>query len=115
MSEASTQQDIRLALGSCPGVRAFRNNVGAYKDHATGRVIRYGLIQGSGDLIGWRTVTITPEMVGQTVAQFLSVEVKAPKGRVRPEQLNWAEAVNRAGGVAVIARSVDDVRFLLAD
>ena len=114
MSEAATQQAIRLALGTCPDIRAFRNNVGAYKDPATGRVIRYGLIQGSGDLIGWRTVTITQDMVGKPLAQFLSVEVKAPKGRIRPEQLNWAEAVNRAGGLAVIARSVDDVRFLLA-
>lgn len=113
MSEASVQQNIRLTLGICPGVKVFRNNVGAYKD-PVGRVIRYGLIQGSGDLIGWRTVLITPAMVGQTLAQFVSVEVKSPTGRIRPEQLRWQEAVNRAGGVAVIARSVEDVQFLVA-
>ena len=32
MSEAAIQQDIRLALGSHPGIRTFRNNVGAIKD-----------------------------------------------------------------------------------
>jgi hypothetical protein len=111
MSEAGIQQQIRLALGSCPGVRTFRNNVGAYK-LPDGRVLRYGLITGSGDLIGWRSVTITPDMVGQTFAQFLSVEVKTPKGRPSPEQVVWAENVRKAGGIAVIARSVDDVAFL---
>lgn len=113
MSEAATQQAIRLALGSAPGIRTFRNNVGAYKA-PDGRVIRYGLVTGSGDLIGWQTVTITPDMVGQQFARFLSVEVKAPKGVVRPEQLVWAENVRKAGGIAVIARSVEDVSFLLA-
>ena len=114
MSEQGVQQAIRLALGKHPGIRCFRNNVGAFKA-PDGRVIRYGLITGSGDLIGWKTVTITPDMVGRHIAQFMSIEVKTPKGVVRPEQLTWAENVRQAGGIAVIARSVEDVRFLLAD
>ena len=114
MSEAGVQQAIRLALGSSPGVKVFRNNVGAYKDPRSGRVIRYGLMTGSADLIGWRTVVITPDMVGTRIAQFVSVEVKAPKGVVRPEQQTWADNVRKGGGIAVVARSVDDVKFLLA-
>jgi hypothetical protein len=113
MSEQSVQQAIRLALGTHPGIKVFRNNVGAFKA-PDGRVIRYGLITGSGDLIGWRTVTITPDMVGTRIAQFVSVEVKTPKGVVRPEQAVWADNVRKAGGIAVIARSVDDVNFLIA-
>lgn len=113
MSEASTQQDIRLALGSAPSIRTFRNNCGQYKT-LDGRWVKFGLMTGSADLIGWQTVTITPDMVGQQFARFLSVEVKAPNGVVRPEQLVWADNVRKAGGIAVIARSVDDVRFLLA-
>ena len=113
MSETGIQQQIRLALGSCPGVKMFRNNVGAYKD-PTGRVIRYGLFVGSADLIGWRTVTITPDMVGQSLAQFVSVEVKTPTGRLSPEQETWQVAVQKAGGIAVVARSVDDISFLVA-
>ena len=114
MSEAGIQQDIRLLLGSSPGIRAFRNNVGAYKA-PDGRVIRYGLATGSADLIGWQSVVITPEMVGQRFARFLSVEVKTPAGRVSPEQETWRQAVQKAGGIAVVARSVDDVKFLVAD
>lgn len=112
-SEAHIQQDIRLLLGSTADVRVFRNNVGRCQTD-DGRHIRYGLIPGSGDLIGWRSVVITPEMVGSTLAQFTSIEVKAAKGRLSPEQIHWAESVQAAGGVSVIARSTDDVRFLVA-
>ena len=114
MSEAAIQQDIRLSLGKCPAVRMFRNNSGAYKDTRSGRVIRYGLTTGSADLIGWQTLTITPDMVGQRFARFLSVEVKAPKGRLTPEQETWRAAVLKAGGIAIVARSVEDVQFLVA-
>ena len=61
----------------------------------------FGLAVGSGDLIGWVT---KPD----GVAQFVSLEVKAPKGRVREEQLAWDEAVRRSGGRSGIVRSVDE-------
>jgi hypothetical protein len=113
MSEAAIQQDIRLALGQCPGIRTFRNNVGAIKDR-NNRLVRYGLVTGSGDLIGWQSVVITEAMVGQRFARFLSVEVKTPTGRLSPEQETWRQAVLKAGGIAVVARSVDDIKFLIA-
>lgn len=114
MSEAAIQQDIRLALGQTPGLRVFRNNVGAIKDR-NNRLVRYGLCTGSADLIGWQSVVITPAMVGQRFARFVSIEVKTPSGRLSPEQETWQAAVQKAGGIAVVARSVDDVKFLLAD
>jgi hypothetical protein len=114
MSEAAIQQDIRLALGQTPGLRVFRNNVGAIKDR-NNRLVRYGLVTGSADLIGWQSVVITPAMVGQRFARFVSIEVKTPTGRLSPEQETWQAAVQKAGGIAVVARSVEDVRFLLAD
>ena len=113
MSEAGVQSSIRLALGSHPGIKVFRNSVGQCKTE-DGRHLRYGLLVGSGDLIGWQTVTITPGMVGQRFARFVSVEVKAPKGRLTPEQETWRAAVLKAGGIAVVARSVEDVQFLVA-
>jgi hypothetical protein len=113
MSEAAIQQDIRLALGQCPGIKTFRNNVGAIKDR-NNRLIRYGLATGSADLIGWQSVVITEAMVGQRFARFLSVEVKTPTGRLSPEQETWRQAVQKAGGIAVVARSVDDIKFLIA-
>jgi hypothetical protein len=78
--------------------------------------VRYGLQPGSSDLIGWRTVTITPEMVGQQVAVFTSIEVKTATGRVKPEQQQWLDAVQAAGGIAGVARSVEDaLRITTAD
>jgi hypothetical protein len=113
MSEAAIQQDIRIALGQTPGLRVFRNNVGAIKDR-NNRLVRYGLCTGSADLIGWQSVVITPAMVGQRFARFVSIEVKTPSGRLSPEQETWQGVVQKAGGIAVVARSVDDISFLVA-
>ena len=71
---------------------------------------KFGLAVGSGDLIGYRRVTITPEMVGRDVAVFLSCEVKTEKGAIREEQFRWAAHINSVGGIAVIARSLDAAR-----
>jgi dihydroxyacid dehydratase/phosphogluconate dehydratase len=76
--------------------------------------VQFGLARGSADLIGYRTITITPEMVGQQVAVFTSIEVKTPTGRIRPEQRAWMETVQAAGGIAGVARSVEDAKALLA-
>jgi hypothetical protein len=111
VSEQRIQQEIRLAI-SHGDTKVFRNNTGTLKD-ANGRPVQFGLCKGSADLIGWRTVTVTPEMVGTQVAVFLSIEVKTPTGRLRPEQRQWLDAVQAAGGVAGVARSVDDARALL--
>jgi len=110
-SEQAIQQEIRLRL-SRGSVRLLRNNTGVLKDK-TGRPVQFGLAKGSGDLIGWRTVTVTPEMVGQKVAQFVSLEVKTPTGRVRPEQERWRQVVAEAGGVAAVVRSVEDAKRAL--
>jgi hypothetical protein len=112
-SEQSIQQHIRLAC-SRGSVRLYRNNTGTLKDQ-NGRPVQFGLCKGSADLIGWRTVTVTPEMVGTTVAVFTSVEVKTATGRLRPEQQQWLDAVQSAGGIAGVARSVSDAETLLRD
>ena len=112
-TEQQIQQAIRLAIGA-PGTGAtiWRNNTGALRDER-GRLVRYGLCQGSADLIGFRRVTVTPEMVGQTVAEFVAIEVKAGSGRVTPEQANFLAVVGEAGGVAGVARSVEEAWGLL--
>jgi len=105
-SEQRIQQEIRLAV-SKGDTRVFRNNTGTLRDQH-GRPVSFGLAKGSADLIGWRTITITPEMVGQQVAVFTSIEVKSATGRLRPEQQQWLDAVQAAGGIAGVARSVGD-------
>ena len=111
MTEQQIQQHIRLACSNGTN-RLFRNNTGTLRDQH-GRPVSFGLCKGSADLIGWRTVTITPEMVGQQVAVFLSIEVKTATGRLRPEQQQWLDAVQDAGGIAGVARSVSDAERLL--
>ena len=107
-AETTLQQQIRLAVGTSPEIRIFRNQVGSLPDPRTGRLVTFGLARGSADLIGWRTVTITQAMVGTRIAVFTSIEVKTPTGRMRPEQQAWLAVVQGAGGIAGIARSVDD-------
>lgn len=111
MTEQRIQQQIRLACSRGP-VRLYRNNCGVLQDRR-GVPVRYGLQPGSSDLIGWTTRTITPEMVGQRVAVFTSIEVKAEHGRLRPEQRQWLAAVQGAGGIAGVARSVEEAEALL--
>lgn len=113
MTEQQIQQQIRIACSNGP-VRLFRNNTGTLRDQQ-GRPVSFGLCKGSADLIGYRTVTVTEEMVGQQVAVFLSIEVKAAAGRLRPEQQQWLEAVQAAGGIAGVARSVEDAEALLSN
>lgn len=108
MSEAAIQQQIRLAL-SRAGAVMHRNNIGAYFDPKTGRMIQYGVCNpGGSDLIGWTPVVVTPDMVGSTVAVFTACEVKAANGRPTEAQLNFIAQVLKAGGFAGIARSPGD-------
>jgi hypothetical protein len=135
MTEAELQRRIRL-LSRGP-TRLFRNNVAqAWSGAATritaanaftigqtlrpgdvvvrhARPLHAGLATGSGDLIGWRSQLIGPEHVGQTIAQFASVEIKAPRGRVSPEQRQWAEVVAAHGGIGAIVRSVEEAEEVL--
>lgn len=120
LSEKDIQQQIINTLNRRPDVRVFRNNIGqgfigAVIAEGDGRImlknyrrIRFGLQDGSGDLIGWKTIKITPEMVGTNVAVFTSIEVKSKTGTVSDEQKNWFGAVTRACGIAKIARSAED-------
>jgi hypothetical protein len=107
MSETNIQNQILAAIGSRADCRLFRNHVGRVQD-AHGRWHTFGLCPGSADLIGWRALTITQDHVGKTVAVFLSIEVKTPTGKARPEQIRWLKAVQAHGGISMVARSAQE-------
>lgn len=102
------------------GDRLFRNSVaeawiGESRHLPAGDVVirnarrlHAGLCVGSSDLIGWRSVEITPEMVGRRVAIFVAAEGKSATGRVTEEQRRFMDAVIAAGGIAGVVRSADD-------
>jgi hypothetical protein len=112
--ETNIQQRVRLALGTREDVRLFRNQVGQLPDPRTGRPVQFGLAKGSADLVGWKTVTVTPDMLGQQIAVFTSIEVKTPNGRLSGPQRNWLHTVQTAGGIAGVARSPEDAALIIA-
>jgi len=125
MSESQIQHNIFRELNGRRDTRIFRNNVGlGWVGKPVGepgttialchyRPIKFGLRVGSGDLIGWHSVTVTPDMVGQKIAVFTSIETKTPIGLADPDQQNWAEQIRIFGGIAGIARSVDESLALI--
>lgn len=110
-SEQKIQQEIRLAISS-PSVKMFRNNTGSLKDE-NGRRVSFGLCVGSSDLIGAVSKVITQEDIGKTVAVFTAIEIKSAKGRVSVPQQNFIRMVKKIGGIAGVARSVDDAKKML--
>jgi hypothetical protein len=111
-SEHEIQQQIRLACGH-GAVRLWRNNTGALVDQQ-GRFVRFGLCKGSSDLIGLRSLLVTPELLGQRIAQFVALEIKTPHGVVTPEQRAFLRVVDQLGGVAAICRSIQQAEAALA-
>jgi hypothetical protein len=108
MKESDILKQCMLTASQC-GATVFRNNVGiAFQPN--GQIIRYGLCNGSSDLIGWMPVTITPEMVGKTLACFVGIEVKTEKGRPTDEQINFLDRLAKGGGFAMLAKSSQDVQ-----
>src|SRR5512139_4117201 len=113
MIEAEVKARLTLAASKA-GWRMWRNNVGVLPD-ARGIPIRFGLANvskqvnshiKSGDLIGIRPVVITPDMVGQTIGQFVSLECKRPGWKFNPNderdvaQKRWADLITSLGGYA---------------
>lgn len=70
--------------------RRFRTNTNPYR------------IRGVSDILGiWRR-------------KFLAIEVKSKTGSVTPEQERFIAAVRQHGGIAFVARSIEDVERELA-
>lgn len=101
MKEVEIQQLVRMEASNL-GAIVWRNNTGALKD-ANGRLVRYGLCPGSSDLIGLFK------------GRFLALEIKKPGKKATVKQQNFINAVNRAGGIAGVVTSVEDLKNLLTD
>lgn len=126
--EGPIQDDVQLAVSEAGGV-TFRQNVGlgwqgdviriktasVVKLYPGDLVIRNarplhaGLIKGSSDLIGWRSIPVSSLPPDSVVAQFVAVEVKTNTGESSPEQRHFVKMVQQAGGLAGVARSSEDV------
>ncbi len=91
-----------------PNERLFRINAGM---GWAGKAVRKGDIiviknpyplhaapEGWGDLTGWTSIDVTPEMTGRRLAVFTMEEAKAT-GRLSDEQLAFKEIIERMGGL----------------
>ena len=122
MKEIELGKKICL-MASNLGHRIFRSNVGegwigkavffskpAKIDVYPGDVIirkakriHFGLCSGQGDYIGW-----------SKDGRFISVEVKTETGAIREGQIEFSDAVNKAGGIAGIVRDEESAFDLLS-
>lgn len=130
----TTEKDVERILilhASQCGSTLFKNEVGAAwrgkMSKAESRLpnrlvlteccqIKYGLCNGSSDLIGWTPITITPDMIGKKIAVFTAIEVKKNKrgsyGATDGQKL-FINAVRRNGGYAGVADCKQDMEDII--
>lgn len=89
----------------------WRNNRGtAMTSH--GQFIRFGIPEPrtperstdmkGGDRIGFTPITVTPDMIGKTLAIFTSIEEKTVNDRLKAGQIAWHNFVLQHGGISEI-------------
>lgn len=103
-----------MVAASKKGARLFKNSKGMFLSPDGKHRIRAGLLApGSSDLIGFKPVVITADMVGQKLAVMVAIEVKTPTGRISPEQQHFIDFVRDNGGIAGVARSEADAKEII--
>ena len=123
--ESEIQRAILQHCNRLPGVVLWRTNSGAVTATYKGktRFVRFNGMPGMSDLIGWRMYddvdggaspcggcTSQPH-----IARILAVEVKTDRGILTSLQHAFLDSVRRAGGIAIVARSVADVHKVLVN
>lgn len=105
--------------------RLFRNNVGtAFQGKHSfledgnlllkyPRRIKFGLCVGSSDIVGLKSIIITPDMAGQRFARFSALEIKGDGGRVTSDQSDFLAMVEYMGGLAGVVRKPEDAAWIL--
>lgn len=124
MSETDLQRRIQLELSDLD-TRLWRNNVGNFWQGTVisqtantvtlghPRRVQCGLVPGASDLIGLRSVVITPAMLGKRLAIFSAIEVKSIHGRASEDQINFVETILSLGGRAGVAKTVKQSRMII--
>lgn len=103
-TESQLVTQIRATVGGHGGPAIlWRNSSGQFC--ANGRTVHYGLCVGSADLIGIR----------RSDGRFIAIEVKTTSGRVSQEQHQFIELVRANGGLAGVARSVEEAMEIVND
>lgn len=99
MSETNIVQQIRLECADI--AMLFRNNTGKLQDRL-GRWVTFGLFVGSSDIVGLRKD-----------GRFIAIEVKVPGKKPTADQIKFINSVQRFGGNAGVATSVEEARKII--
>lgn len=97
------------------GCRLFRNNRGLFYT-MDGRKVRAGLeADGASDLIGFAPITITPEMVGKTVAVIMVAETKKsawkkPSTETERQQEIFINFIKQNGGIGFFINDPEQLK-----
>ncbi len=105
MKESDIQRQILRYLGYNKDVAlAWRQNTGgAYypKKDGTKQFVRFGE-RGVSDILGM--------LKG---GQFFAIEVKRPGGKPTPHQAAFLKSIEDAGGISILAHSIEDVSAVI--
>lgn len=110
MIESDILREIQTKV-SGPDIRLFRMQ-SLRVQTIDGTFINFG-IKGMSDLVGLRSVVVTPDMVGKRIAMYTAIEVKSATGRVSAEQDRFIAMVRGLGGMAGVARGVEEARQII--
>lgn len=115
-TETKIVADIRAELAAMPDIWLARNNSGKLFDR-NGRLVSYGLGEGSSDLMGSLTVDVylrqtmpngSTGYVSREIARVLALEVKRPGEVMTAAQVAFGAMVKRRGGIFACVRSVQE-------
>lgn len=109
----AVQNPALLAAGSRPDVLIWRQQSGLFRAYDDPRrVVRVGT-PGMSDAMAVVAVTVTPEMVGNTIGVAVAPEFKTATGKQRQRQADWQAAFQARGGVYAIVRTPAEMTALI--
>jgi hypothetical protein len=94
MKESDVQRQILYYL-ALKGIFHYRNNSGGFMD-SNKHFYRFGALG-------------SPDIICVINGQYVGIEVKAPKGKLRDSQVEFQKNLEAAGGRYVLAYSLDDI------
>lgn len=100
VQERDILAEILIAVTALPGAFVVRANTGTART-PDGRLVRFGRPG-------------QPDVVGCIRGRYVGIEAKTPNGRQSEAQKNYQAAIERAGGIYIIARSADEAISALA-
>jgi penicillin-binding protein-related factor A (putative recombinase) len=101
-SEADIEKAILQYLEFIPGMYAWKNPSAGFFDAKRGKFRKH---------VSKYAINGTSDILGIWDGRFIAIEVKRPENKERPlDQKLFIDQINRRGGIAFFATSVEDVK-----